>query len=92
MNKQGVGRWCGIGSLLCIVLYVISFFVMRGPDVDIYLIISLGGVLSLLGIVFAIVSTVLLKRFVYLVIGLLGNGAVLACSFLLLLAMGISEP
>ncbi|MEY8750102.1 hypothetical protein [Alkalicoccobacillus gibsonii] len=92
MNKQGVGRWCGIGSLLCIVLYVISFFVMRGPDVDIYLIISLGGVLSLLGIVLAIVSTVLLKRFVYLVIGLLGNGAVLACSFLLLLAMGISEP
>ncbi|MGN7312100.1 hypothetical protein ACTHQ4_13490 [Alkalicoccobacillus gibsonii] len=92
MNKQGVGRWCGIGSLFCVVLYVISFFVMRGPDVDIYLSISLGGVLSLLGIVLAIVSTVLLKRFVYLVIGLLGNGAVLACSFLLLLAMGISEP
>lgn len=92
MNKQGVGRWCGIGSLFCVILYVISFFVLRGPDVDIYLIISLGGVLSLLGIVLAIVSAILSKRYVYLIIGFLGNGAVLANTFFLLLAMDISEP
>lgn len=92
MNKQGVGRWCGIGSLLCIVLYVISFFVLRGPNANVYTIISIGGVLSLLGIALAIVSAILSKRYVYLIIGFLGNGCVLACSFLLLLAMGISEP
>lgn len=92
MNKHGVGRLCGIGSLLCIVLYVICFFVLRGPNSDVYLIISIGGILSIIGILIAIVSAILSKRFVYLIIGLLGNCAVLALSYFLLLAMGISEP
>ncbi|MFK3939198.1 hypothetical protein ACI2JA_16985 [Alkalihalobacillus sp. NPDC078783] len=92
MNKHGVGRLSGIVSLMCIVLYVISFFVLRGPDANVNMMIIIGVALSLIGMLLAIVSAILSKRFVYLIVGLLGNGAVLAYSSLLFLAMGISEP
>lgn len=92
MTKDELGRLYGIGSLLCMVLCVIGFFMLRGPNSNVYLIIGIGAIVSLIGISLAYASWVYTKRFFYLIIGLLGNSAVLAFSSLLLLAMGISKP
>ncbi|MCM2676857.1 hypothetical protein [Alkalicoccobacillus plakortidis] len=92
MTKQKVGRASGIVSLICIAVSVIYFFFSRGPEADVYLMIAVGGISSIAGLILAIVSAFLMKRYVYLIVGLLGNGTILVFSFFLLLAMGISEP
>ena len=92
MDKRKVGSILGITSILPAIISIIIFFTTRGPNADIYLGITIYGTLSVIGILLAIFSWLISKRIILLIIGLVGNGFVLACTFLLLLAMGISEP
>lgn len=80
-----MNKW-GIFSLLTVAASIISFFILRGPNADLPLAIIILGSLSLLGIIFAVIS----KRWLSGVIGVLLNGAVLVCVYFLLLAYGIA--
>lgn len=92
MNKRKTGNILGISSIITVIISIIIFFIDRGPNADIYFIIKIFGAFSIIGILLAVFSWVISKRVVYLIIGILGNGLVLAYGFLLLIAMGISEP
>lgn len=96
MNKAKVGVILGVFSMLPVIIGIIYFFSVRGPNSDIYRLIMVLTVLSIIGIIIAGISAWLSKnRMSKLLIGLMGiitNLAVLAFAFLLLLAMGISEP
>jgi hypothetical protein len=91
LDKKKVGSILGVTSLLPVIISIIIFYTERGPNADIYFIITIYGILSIIGILFAVFSWLMTKRFFLLIIGLIGNGIVLAFAFLLLLAMGISE-
>lgn len=91
MDKRKVGNILGVTSILPVIISIVIFYVERGPNADIYFIINIFGILSILGILFAISSWVMSKRLFLFIFGLIGNVFVLAVAFLLLLAMGISE-
>lgn len=91
LDKKKVGSILGVTSLLPVIISIIIFYIERGPNADIYFIITIYGILSIIGILFAVFSWLMTKRFFLLIIGLIGNGIVLVFAFLLLLAMGISE-
>ena len=91
MDKRKVGNILGVTSLLPVIISIIVFYALRGPNADIYFGITIFNILSIIGISLAIISWVMSKRLIPLFIGLLGNVFVLACTFLLLLAMGIGE-
>jgi len=96
LNKGKVGVTLGVFSQLPVIVSIIYFFSVRGPEADIYRIITVLTVLSFIGLITAGFSSWISKgRMSKLLIGLIGiiaNLAVLAVAFLLLLAMGISEP
>jgi len=77
----------GIFSILMVLISVLIFFILRGPNANLSLAIIILGSLSLLGIIFAIIS----KRWISGIIGVLSNGAVLVFVFFLLLAKGIAS-
>lgn len=79
MNKFGVF------SILMALCSIIAFFILRGPNADLSLAIILLGSLSVLGIIFAVISKQWLSR----LIGILSNGTVLVFVSFLLLAKGI---
>lgn len=81
MNKRG------LISLVMVVISIVMFLLMRGPDANVYAGIIIFSLLSIIGIIFAILS----KHWVPMTIGLILNGGVLIFTFLLLLATGISE-
>jgi len=76
----------GIFSILMVLISVLIFFILRGPNANLSLAIIILGSLSLLGIIFAIIS----KRWISGILGVLSNGAVLVFVFFLLLAKGIA--
>ncbi|MGE6369370.1 hypothetical protein ACQKDD_16020 [Planococcus kocurii] len=78
----------GLLSLLMFVISATAFFVMRGPDGDIYLTIIVLGILSFIGLLFAALS----KQLLWTILGVGVNLIPLIFAFLLLFAMGISEP
>ena len=82
MNKFGVI------SLLMFISSMIAFYVMRGPNADMYVGIKIFSVLSIVGILFALMS----RNKLWILIGGILNVCILVISFLLLLAMGIGEP
>ncbi len=86
-----MGTISGVISVLPLLLSIVIFYVERGPNADVYLLIYIYGILSIVGFTFAIMSWLMSKRLILLISGLLGNAIVLAATFLLLLAMGISE-
>lgn len=92
LNKKKAGNILGVASLLPIIISIIIFYIERGPNANIYFVVTIYLILSMIGILFAVFSCLMTKRFFLLIISLIGNGAVLAIAFLLLLAMGISEP
>lgn len=96
MEKAKVGMILGIFSMLPVIISVIYFYSVRGPNSDIYRTIAVLTILSIIGLITAGITSWILKgRLSRLVIGLIGiiaNLAVLVVAFLLLLAMGISEP
>lgn len=95
MNKGKVGVILGIFSILLVIVSIIYFYTVRGPNSDIYRTITVLTVLSFIGLITAGISSWKSKgRMSKLLIGLIGiiaNVAVIAVAFLLLLAMGISE-
>jgi len=96
LEKAKVGMILGIFSILPVIISVIYFYSVRGPNSDIYRTIAVLTILSIIGLITAGITSWILKgRLSRLVIGLIGiiaNLAVLVVAFLLLLAMGISEP
>ncbi|WP_341356746.1 hypothetical protein [Rossellomorea sp. y25] len=79
MNKYG------LLSLLMMLISVTVFLLLRGPNADLSLGITILGILSVIGIVFAAMS----KKWLSGILGVLTNGAVLIFVFFLLLAKGI---
>ncbi|WP_079529526.1 hypothetical protein [Halobacillus hunanensis] len=84
MNKNTLG----ILSLLTVAISVIFFFIIRGTNANLTLGISVFTVLSVLGVIFALLS----KKLWFIIAGILLNGALIVFAYLLLLAVGISEP
>ena len=78
----------GILSFVTVIISTFFFFISRGPNADITMIVIVFTVLSILGIIFAITS----KRLVFIIIGILLNAGVLIFTYFLLLAIGISGP
>lgn len=78
----------GVLSVLTVAISIIFFFIIRGPNANLTLGISVFTVLSVLGIIFAITS----KKMWFMITGIILNGAVLVVVYFLLLAVGISEP
>ncbi|AYC30732.1 hypothetical protein [Paenisporosarcina cavernae] len=68
-----------------IIISVVIFFMTKGPDASLTFIISAFSILSILGIIFAILS----KQWFSITIGVLGNGIILVFAGFLLLAKGI---
>ena len=87
MNKR-TKNISGFSSILTAVISVIFFFIVRGSNVPLTLAVTVFTVLSILGIIFAIVS----KKLWFVITGIVLNGAVLVIAYFLLLAVGISEP
>ncbi|MFJ3389287.1 hypothetical protein [Lysinibacillus sp. NPDC086135] len=92
MAKKKVGDILSVSSLVPVIISVIFFYIKRGPDFDIYFGIALFSILSIIGIIFAVVSLVLSKKHIFGWIGLITNVLVLVYAYLLQLAMGIGEP
>ena len=92
MDKGKLGNFLGVSSIFPVLLSMIIFFVLRGPNADIYFNVTIYTVLSIIGLILAIVSAIIAKKRSIGVIGIITNIGVLICAFLLLLAMGISEP
>lgn len=92
MDKRKVGSIFGVMSILTVIICIIIFFIVRGPNVDIQFVVTSHITLGIIGILFAIISWFMSKRILFLIIGLLGNIAVLIVAYFLLLALGISEP
>ncbi|GAB6464167.1 hypothetical protein bcgnr5371_23620 [Bacillus cereus] len=72
-------------SCLMFLASIVSFFILRGPNANLTLIISILGILSLLGIIFAISS----KNWLFGIVGTALNGIILVVAYFLLLAKGI---
>ncbi|WP_431803569.1 hypothetical protein [Halobacillus andaensis] len=71
-----------------VALSILAFFVLRGPNANLYLIIVILSVFSVLGIVLAVLS----KKLVTVTLGIFLNGGLLVFTYLLLLTLGMSEP
>ena len=95
LNKSKLGTILGMLSILPVIISIIYFYMERGPNADIYLVITIYSILSIIGLILAALSIWMAKRqFSKLLVGLVGliaNLAVLVIAFLLSLAMGIGE-
>ncbi|KAA0743786.1 hypothetical protein DN389_19025 [Bacillus sp. AY3-1] len=72
-------------SCLMFLASICSFFILRGPNANLTLIIAILAILSLLGILFAIAS----KNWSFGIVGTALNGVILVVVYFLLLAKGI---
>ncbi|ALQ67785.1 hypothetical protein [Bacillus thuringiensis] len=72
-------------SCLMFLASICSFFILRGPNANLTLIITILAILSLLGILFAIAS----KNWLFGIVGTALNGLILVVVYFLLLAKGI---
>ncbi|PHD58899.1 hypothetical protein [Bacillus wiedmannii] len=72
-------------SCLMFLASICSFFILRGPNANLTLIIAILAILSLLGILFAIAS----KNWLFGIVGTALNGVLLVVVYFLLLAKGI---
>ncbi|WP_110928012.1 hypothetical protein [Bacillus massiliglaciei] len=75
----------GILSILTVLSNVLIFFILRGPNANLSVIIITLGLLSLLGIILALIS----KKWLSGIMGILFKGAGFVFAFLLLLAQRI---
>ncbi|REJ10929.1 hypothetical protein [Halobacillus trueperi] len=82
MNKWA---WMSLGT---VIVNVLLFFMFRGPNVDLPLVVAVESSLSIIGLVCAVLS----KKIIAGTAGFVLNGGVLIVMGFLLLAMGISEP
>lgn len=77
----------GMLSLLTVVTSIVFFFIIRGPNANLTLGISVFTVLAVCGIMFAITS----KKWGFIIVGILLNAGVLVFAYFLLIAVGMSE-
>ncbi|MBW3493715.1 hypothetical protein [Bacillus sp. FDAARGOS_1420] len=75
----------GTFSFLTFIASICSFFILRGPNANLTLIIAILVILSLLGIIFAIAS----KNWLFKIVGTALNGVILVFVYFLSLAKGI---
>lgn len=80
MNKLG------FLSFLMVIVSIISFLIIRGPNANLMMAVIILGTLSLFGIVFAVLS----KKWLSGILGVLLNGGVLVFAYFLLIAWGIA--
>ena len=92
LNKHKTGILLGILSIFTAIVSAIIFLIVRGPNADVYFIINIFSTLSIIGIIFGVISSILFTRRLLGVAGVIMNLFILAYAFLLLLAMGIGEP
>ncbi|MGE7676183.1 hypothetical protein ACQKMV_21920 [Lysinibacillus sp. NPDC094403] len=92
MTRRKTGDILSVTSILPAIISVIFFYIKRGPDFDIYFGITVFSILSIIGIIFAVIALIMSKLRIFGLIGLIANVLVLVFAFLLLLAMGIGEP
>lgn len=78
----------GLLSLLMVLINFIFFMFTRGPNANITLAISVFILLSIIGIIFALMS----KKRIVTITGIFLNGCVLLFAILLLLDVGIGSP
>ncbi|HDR4439295.1 hypothetical protein BK720_04255 [Bacillus thuringiensis serovar brasilensis] len=79
-------RFLGFSCLMFLVS-ICSFFILGGPNANLTLVISILGILSLLGIFFAIAS----KNWLFGIVDTVLNGLILVVVYFLLLAKGIGN-
>ncbi|MEG7842913.1 hypothetical protein [Bacillus mobilis] len=72
-------------SCLMFLASICSFFILRGPNANLTLIVAILAPLALLGIIFAIAS----KNWLFGIVGTALNGVILVVVYFLLLAKGI---
>ncbi|MGP4062340.1 hypothetical protein [Halobacillus sp. H74] len=82
------GHILGFLSILTVVISFIFFLVQRGPNANLSLGITVLSSLGILGLIFAILAGIA-RKWVWLAVGVLGNGGVLAIAYLLWIAAGI---
>ncbi|MEB2301369.1 hypothetical protein LAV72_17260 [Lysinibacillus xylanilyticus] len=92
MTKRKVGDILSVTSLLPAIISVVFFFIKRGPDSDIYFAIAVFSILSIIGIIFAVISLFISRKRFFGWIGLIANVLILIFAYFLQLAMGIGEP
>lgn len=77
----------GMLSILMVLINIGLFFVLRGPNANIYLAIILFSALSIAGVIFAFLS----RKKGQMATGLVLNGCVIVFALLLLTAMRMGE-
>lgn len=77
----------GILTFSTVIINILVFFIIRGPNANLYIPVIVFSILSIAGIVFAILS----RKPLPLIAGIILNGLVLVFTFFLLLALGIAE-
>ena len=97
-EKGKLGVNFGVLSVFPVLFSVVAYYSLRGPNADIYLMIKIYTALSITGLLLVIFSFLIAKpkplSFPSLInaISAFFNIGMLIVAFLLLLAMGISEP
>ena len=77
----------GIISITAAIISIALFFLLRGPDTNLMTIVPLLAALSIIGIIYAILS----KQWLWCLAGALLNGFIFAIAFLLLIAYGVAH-
>lgn len=92
MDKRKLGTILGIIPILTVITSILLYFIQSGPNANIYSIVLLYHILSIIGILLSIFSYLMSNRFILFITGLIGNGFVLIAAYYLIFAAGISEP
>lgn len=93
--KKNIGIILGVLSIVPVIVSIITFYTLRGPNVGpnpgipIFITLSIAGVL--IGIVSFRLSYPNKMKLLIGIISVLANLFILVCAFLLLLAYGMSE-
>lgn len=92
MSKNKVGSIFAYVSLLMVIVNCIIFFIVRGPNANMSIFITVFSIFSILGIIYAIISLIVTRKSILISsIGLVANIAFIIICYLLLIAMGISS-
>lgn len=91
LNKRKAGIYVGILSIAIVIVNIMIFFIVRGPNVDLYALVLTYTILSVIGIILAITSFVISRRILLLAFAIIGNGFVLVISYFLAIAVGFGR-
>lgn len=86
MNEKQRKNLYGVLSILTVVISILFFYITRGPNASLTLAVIVLTALSVLGIIFAIIS----EKLRFIIVGSILNGAVFVYAYFLFIAVGIS--